>query len=68
MAVVDLKLIRRHSYAEGRQFGDVGAYEQVDALLTFAVDPSDEANKDIVDLRLLVTMRVEFVSLPISRW
>jgi hypothetical protein len=50
MAVVDLKLIRRHSYAEGRQFGDVGAYEQVDALLTFAVDPLDEANKDIVDL------------------
>ena len=34
MAVVDLKLVRSHLYAEGRQFGGVGRYEQVDALLT----------------------------------
>ena len=42
MPVVDLKQIRRHLYAEGRQFGDVGAYEQVDALLTQLTTNRDE--------------------------
>lgn len=51
MAVVDLNLIRRFSYAEGREFGKTGAYEQIDGLLTFAVDPLAEVNHDIVDLQ-----------------
>lgn len=28
MAVVDLKLVRSHLYAEGRQFGDIGKKEK----------------------------------------
>jgi hypothetical protein len=52
MAVVDLNIIRRFPYAEGQEFGAVGAFEQIDALMTFAVDPSDEANRYIVDLNL----------------
>lgn len=50
MPVVNLKLLRRFSYAEGRVFGDTGPYEQIDAVLTFAVDPSAEVNRGIVDL------------------
>ena len=50
MAVVDFSLTRRFPYAGGQEFGDTGAYEQIDALLTFAVDPSAEVNRDIVDL------------------
>jgi len=50
MPVVDLDLTRRFPYAGGRAFGDVGAYEQIDAVLTFAVDPSAEVNLSIVDL------------------
>ena len=50
MPVVDLDLTRRFPYAGGRVFGDVGAYEQIDAVLTFAVDPSAEVNLSIVDL------------------
>jgi hypothetical protein len=52
MAVVEFKQIRRFPYAEGREFGDTGAYEQIDALLTFANDPAHEANKEIIDLEL----------------
>ncbi len=50
MAVVEFKLNRRFPYAGGHEFGDTGAYEQIDSLLTFAVDPSAEVNRDIVDL------------------
>ena len=50
MAVVEFKLNRRFPYAGGCEFGDTGAYEQIDSLLTFAVDPSADVNRDIVDL------------------
>ncbi len=50
MAVIDLNVVRRFPYAEGREFGDTGSYEQIDAVLTFAVDPLAEVNRDIVDL------------------
>ncbi len=50
MSVVDLDITRKYSYANGREFGDVGAYEQIDAKMTFAVDPSAEQNLAIVDL------------------
>jgi hypothetical protein len=50
MAVIDMKLVRRFPYADGREFGDVGGYEQIDAVLTFAVDPLADVNSSIVDL------------------
>lgn len=40
------------AYLEGREFGEVGAYERIDGLLRFAVDPDNPANAAIVDLRL----------------
>ena len=51
MAVVDLEPIRRFPYAQGREFGNAGPYEQIDATLTFAVDPAHRANSLIVDLQ-----------------
>jgi hypothetical protein len=50
LSVVAFKLSRRFAYADGKSFGDTGAYEQIDGILTFAVDPAAEANRLIVDL------------------
>jgi len=52
MPVVNFQIISRRRFAEGASFGEVGAYEQVDARVTFAVDPDHEVNAAIVDLEL----------------
>ena len=50
MAVVDFTVTGREPYADGVSFGDVGPFEQVDGLLTFAVDPMHAGNRCIIDL------------------
>ena len=57
MAVIDFHIDKRVSYANGHEFGEVGAYEQIDGTLTFGVVPSSDANKSIVDLNLAPTDR-----------
>ena len=57
MAVIDFHIDKRVSYANGYEFGKVGAYEQIDGTLTFGVIPSLDANKSIVDLDLAPTDR-----------
>ena len=57
MAVIDFRIDKRFSYANGYEFGNVGAYEQIDGTLTFGVIPSLDANKSIVDLDLAPTDR-----------
>lgn len=52
MAVVGLAITARGPYADGMAFGDVGAYERIDGVLRFAVDPAHPANAGIVDLGL----------------
>lgn len=52
MAVVGWEITARGPYADGRAFGEVGAYERVDGVLRFAVDPVHAANAGIVDLDL----------------
>ncbi|MDA0353710.1 MAG: alpha/beta hydrolase domain-containing protein [Chloroflexi bacterium] len=52
MPVVDFEITSRRPFAEGVSFGEVGAYEQIDARVTFAVDPTAEVNAAIVDLAL----------------
>ena len=52
MAVIDMEITKREPYAGGRSFGDHGAFEQIDGVLTFAVDPDHAANRSIVDLEL----------------
>ena len=52
MAVTEVIITRREPYAAGQRFGDTGAYERIDGVLTFAVDPKHAANQAIVDLEL----------------
>ena len=53
MAVVGLQINSRGTYADGRAFGEVGAYERIDATVEYAVDPANEANREIVDLDIM---------------
>jgi hypothetical protein len=49
--VVRLEILDRSAFAEGRAFGDTGAYEKISGRLHYAVDPDDPVNRPIVDLR-----------------
>jgi hypothetical protein len=50
MPLTRLQITKRELYKDGRDFGDNGPYERIDAIAHYAVDPSDEVNQDIVDL------------------
>lgn len=52
MPVVKLEIKRRSPYAEGKSFGEVGSYEQIDGIAHYAVDPLHPNNAGIVDLDL----------------
>ena len=52
MAVGSLEITNRESYRDGARFGDVGAYEHVEGVLHYAVDPHAQRNARIVDLGL----------------
>lgn len=52
MAVTTLILTSRQPFAQGKTFGDVGPYEQLDGTAHFTVDPSHPANSLITDLKL----------------
>ena len=50
MSVIGLEITRREPFAGGHVFGSSGAYERIDGLLRFAVDPTRGENASIVDL------------------
>ena len=50
MALGRLEIVRREPYVGGRAFGDAGAYERIDAVAHYEVDPGHPANAPIVDL------------------
>ena len=50
MALIGLEIANRGPFADGQAFGEVGAYERIDGIARFAVDPSHPANQAIVDL------------------
>jgi hypothetical protein len=52
MAVIACKFTSRHALADGRAFGAVGPYEQLDGTAHFAVDPTHFLNRGITDLHL----------------
>src|SRR6187399_3389127 len=52
MAVTQFQVLTRRPFEDGRPFGEAGAYERIDGVLHFAVDPSDPMNAGIVDLEL----------------
>ena len=55
MAVVALNVRTRQPYAQGEEFGPVGACEQLDGTVHFAVDPDHPGNGLITDLKLAPT-------------
>jgi hypothetical protein len=50
--VRSIEITDRQPYAGGRSFGERGAYEQLRGRARFAIDPSAEGNRQIVDLNL----------------
>jgi hypothetical protein len=52
MAVTALEIKTCSPFAQGTAFGDVGAYEQLDGTVHFAVDPAHPSNAGIADLQL----------------
>jgi hypothetical protein len=52
MAVLSCEITSRHAFADGRAFGTVGPYEQLDGTVHFAVDPTHVLNMGITDLHL----------------
>jgi Alpha/beta hydrolase domain len=50
VSVTRVEIRSRRPFAEGRAFGEVGAYERLDGTIHFAVDPTLAANRAIVDL------------------
>ena len=50
--LIDLKILQREPYADGKSFGDVGPYEKIVGVARFAVDPNHPKNRVIVDLDL----------------
>jgi hypothetical protein len=52
MAVTKLCVTSRQPFANGKPFGQVGPYEQLDGTVYFAVDPAHPANHSITDLAL----------------
>ena len=52
LAVVRLEIKTRHPLANGRKFGDVGSYQQLDGTAHFAVDPAHRLNCPVTDIDL----------------
>ncbi len=50
VAVTRLQIQARTPYADGAAFGAAGAYERIDGIVHFAVDPTRAGNAVIVDL------------------
>lgn len=46
------EITRREPFADGKAFGDVGAYECIVGKVYFELDPAAPANRNVVDLRL----------------
>jgi hypothetical protein len=52
MPIIRLEVLERAPYESGRVFGAAGAYERIDAIAHYVVDPANGANAGVVDLAL----------------
>ena len=52
MTVETFEIRKRGPYEGGEQFGEGGAYERIDALVRFAVQPDHALNQGVTDLEL----------------
>ena len=50
MSVSNVEILERSAYCNGERFGGGPAYERIDGIAHYAVDPVDAANSRIVDL------------------
>ena len=55
MPVIGFDLVRSEPYLDGATFGETGAYQRIDAVARYAVDPSHPANFGFTDLHLAKT-------------
>ena len=55
MPVIGLDLVRSEPYLDGTEFGETGAYQRIDAVAHYAIDPRHPANFGITDLHLAET-------------
>ena len=65
MAITELEITKRSSFASGESFGDVGPYELLEGTAYYAVDPLHPRNQGITDLDLApqnTTGKVEFTA------
>jgi hypothetical protein len=63
--LIDLEILHREPYADGKSFEPTGPYEKIVGIAKFAVDPKHSKNKVIVDLDLAPRNKdglVEFAS------
>lgn len=52
MPVTGFEIKLRRPVADGQEFGDAGAYEEIKGTLKFAIDPEHPANARITDVKL----------------
>jgi hypothetical protein len=52
MAMLAFEINKRQPLAEGRSFGATGAYEQIDGIAHFGIDPAHPDNRGIADIAL----------------
>lgn len=55
MAVISFDVKNISLFADGKSFSDRGQFNIIDGVVEFAVDPNNEVNKSIVDLKLAPT-------------
>ena len=55
MGVEKIEIINKSTYANGKIFKNNKSYEQIDATVTFCIDPKASINKSIVDINLIPT-------------
>ncbi|MFN0091225.1 MAG: alpha/beta hydrolase domain-containing protein [Acidimicrobiales bacterium] len=48
--LTELQITNREPYEAGKEFGEVGAYERIDGVARYALDPLHPANAAVVDL------------------
>ena len=55
MSVEKIEIINKFNYADGKIFRNKKSYEQIDAIVTFCVDPKSHINESIIDINLIPT-------------
>ena len=51
MAVTSAEITSRTPFENGNSWGKVGAYERIDGMIHFEVEPDNPSNSSIIDLQ-----------------